>query len=80
MLAGSSIEQLYKWMAYASIEPFGDERADLRSAIISYTVANALAGKGAKSLEIEDFMPKFNQPKKRQTDKEIEMIFRGMYK
>jgi hypothetical protein len=48
------------WLEYAQIEPFGEERADLRAGIIASTVANCLARqKGRPAFRVEDFMPKF---------------------
>jgi hypothetical protein len=50
-------------MAYDRIEPIGDERADLRSAIVAYLIA-AANFKG--SHKVEDFMA-VRQPKLKQT-------------
>lgn len=44
-----------EWMAYASIEPWGEERADRRQAITSYILAQAY-GKRGRSYKVEDFM------------------------
>lgn len=43
------------------MEPFGEERADLRSAIVACTVANAFRDpkKHPKPYSARDFMPKF---------------------
>lgn len=60
MLRDMSGAQLRGWMEFAQADPFGDERADLRSAIIAMTVANAAGGK----TKVEDFMPKFSRPRK----------------
>lgn len=49
-------------MAYYSLEPFGEERADLRAGIISSTIANVNRGKH-KPFKPTDFMPKFEQHK-----------------
>ena len=57
-------------MAYDRIEPFGEERADLRSAQIACILANVNRGKGQKVFKIDDFMPKF-EPRKRQTPEEM---------
>jgi len=57
-----------EWRRYAELEPFGEERADLRSAILSALVANAwLRGKNRPAYKISDFMPKFGPPEPRQT-------------
>lgn len=63
MLDGISSDQLIRWIAYAKIEPFGEERGDLRSAIVASTIANANRIKG-RVFKIDDFMPEFNKSKK----------------
>jgi hypothetical protein len=57
-------------MAFDRIEPFGEERADLRMAIVACTIANANRGKGQKAFKVDDFMPKF-EPRKRQTPQQM---------
>ena len=49
-----------EWLAYDRVEPFGPERADLRSAMIACTTYNAQGGKA----KVDDFMLKFEEPKK----------------
>ena len=44
------------------MEPFGDYRADVRSAIIAQVVANANRGKNQRPYTVQDFMPKFKTP------------------
>lgn len=61
MLAGMSSRELSEWMAYYEIEPFGEWRADVRSAIVAMTVAAANRGKRQGAPKLEDFMPKFDQ-------------------
>jgi hypothetical protein len=55
------------WIEYAKVEPFGEERADLRAGIIAATVANCMArGKGKPAFRPSQFMPKFNaEPRSR---------------
>lgn len=50
-------------MAYAQIEPFGEERSDIRSGVIASTIANVNRKKGKAPYKTKDFMPKFKQPK-----------------
>ncbi len=52
-------QEFTSWLAYDRVSPFGDERADLRSAIITATLANANRAKGSKPFTVEDFMPNF---------------------
>jgi hypothetical protein len=73
MLDGMSADQFVGWLAYTTIEPFGEERDDLRSAIIASTVANSQRAKG-KAFTVDDFMPVFNKPEK--DWREIKSIFK----
>ena len=63
--------QYSEWRAYYEVEPWGEERADLRSAIIACTIANVHRAKG-RTFAPSDFMPEFNKPiKERQTQAEM---------
>lgn len=55
-----------EWMAYYGLEPFGDERADLRSGIVAATIANVNRDpkKTRSAFEPGDFMPKFKEEEK----------------
>lgn len=44
-------------LAYGRVEPFGEQRADLRSGIIASTVANVNRGRRQKAFQPTDFMP-----------------------
>lgn len=44
-------------MAYYSLEPFGEERADLRMAIVASLIANANRDPKHEAYKPEDFMP-----------------------
>ena len=60
-----SSRELAEWMAYYSIEPFGEQREDYRAGLVAATVANcAGAGKKNKALQPADFIPIYTQPKK----------------
>jgi len=52
-------------MAYFKLEPFGEDRADLRAGIIASTIANVHrdSKKRRKPYTPQDFMPKFEQKK-----------------
>lgn len=66
-----------EWLAYYQIEPWGEERADLRAGIVASTVANVHRTKSQKAYKPEDFVPKFKVPEKepdRQTWEEQLMI------
>lgn len=60
LLARVSSRELTEWMVYYELEPFGEERSDLRAGIVASTVANANRTKG-KAYKPQDFMPKFER-------------------
>ena len=60
MLAGMSLPLFFEWMDYYDLEPFGEERADLRCGIIAHVIASVNAPKG-KKYKVSDFMPKFDK-------------------
>jgi hypothetical protein len=55
--------QLTEWIAYAQLEPFGEERADLRMAILASLIANVNRDPKKKPTpyEVSDFMPQFEK-------------------
>jgi hypothetical protein len=57
LLARIGSDELTEWMAFYPLEPFGDFRADLRSAIVASTLANAHRSKEGRPFTPEDFMP-----------------------
>lgn len=61
MLAEVDGRQLTEWQAYAQIEPFGEERSDLRAAIVAWTMAEVYRDpeKQKEPYPLEAFMPKF---------------------
>ena len=59
MLAEITSRQFAEWMAYAKLEPFGEERADLRAGIVASTIANVNRGKNQKPYKPTDFMASF---------------------
>lgn len=65
--------ELSEWMAYYSIEPFGEIRADWRQAMTSMILANANRGKGGRSFNIKDFMLINEKKRKRQQQTPEEM-------
>jgi hypothetical protein len=68
-------------MAYDRVEPFGEERGDLRAGIVAATVANANRGKNSKPYAPGDFMPKFAEKTEgivRQTPEEMKALLMTM--
>jgi hypothetical protein len=61
MLAAMDGAQFAEWMAYAGLEPFGEERADLRAGIVASTTANVWRARNKKPLTPRDFMPRFGK-------------------
>ena len=53
--------ELSEWMAYESIEPFGERRSDLRMGILASLIANANRDRRKRSepYEPDDFIPRF---------------------
>ena len=63
-----------EWQAYYELEPWGEERADLRAGIVASTIANVNRGKG-KSFKPGDFMPEFDKPApKHQTPEQMAAV------
>lgn len=63
LLARVSSRELSEWLAYSQVEPWGEERADLRAGIVASTVANTArnAKKRRKPFRPEEFMPTFER-------------------
>ncbi len=61
------------WMAYATIEPFGEVRADWRIAKLTVEVANLFRRRGQPGAKLADFMWKDKPP--RQTAQQQRAIF-----
>ncbi len=59
MLDRMSSKELASWMAYHTLEPWGEERADLRNGVLCCLIANLFRKKGKPPFKPEDFMPKF---------------------
>lgn len=54
-----------RWQQYNEVEPFGEDRADLRAAIIAWTMATVMTDKKHRhKLTLESFMPTFKQPRR----------------
>lgn len=57
-----SAREFFDWMDFYSVEPFGDQRADIRSGVVAATIANVYRGKGKKPFGPSDFMLFADQP------------------
>ena len=67
LLARISSRELAEWMQYYELEPFGEERADLRAAIVATTIANSNRRKGKRAFKPADFMPRFEKKEEAQS-------------
>jgi len=59
MLSEITSRQFAEWMAYSRLEPWGEDRDDLRMGIMASVIANSNRGKGKKPYKPQDFMPNF---------------------
>lgn len=60
-----SSRELLEWMAYAELEPFGEQRADLRMGISTAWMVRMWADpKKARGIEPQMFMPYYEEPPK----------------
>ena len=71
LLASISSAELAEWMAYYTVCPFGEERADFRQAITSMILANQWRGKNSKPAKLAQFMPFQIKPKRKQTQADM---------
>ena len=60
-----------EWQTYYAHEPFGEERADVRSAIIAQTFANVHRKRGTRPLSYTEFMPHFGPPPEPKTPDDL---------
>lgn len=52
-------DEFYTWIAYSMMEPFGDDRADWRTAMQMAQVANMNRPKGRAPYKVKDFLLRF---------------------
>lgn len=64
-------------MAYYVVDPWGEERADLRAGIIASTTANVMGG-SKEPLRPADFMPNYNDDKSEPEDERREAKYSEM--
>ena len=71
MLSNLTYKEYIEWKAFYSVEPFPEERADFRNALLTSVMINLQRGKN-KAVELEDFIPDFwNEKNKKQTPQEM---------
>jgi hypothetical protein len=67
-----------EWQAFYMLEPWGSERSDLQAGIVASVIANVNRSKHARSYTPHDFMPKFTRTARRQSNLEIQNVFKVM--
>jgi hypothetical protein len=70
-------KELMEWRAFYNIEPFGEEREDLRMAMVCCTLANIHRGKNTPPYRLSDFLLRFD-PKPQQTEEEMKAILKSI--
>ena len=54
--------ELREWIAYHDLDPWTEDRADLRAGVVAAVIANTHTKKGR--FKPSDFMPKFETPRR----------------
>ena len=68
--------ELSEWLAFGRIEPYGEERADIRTALVCQTIAQAwLKRPDGSPWSIGDFLPRYGRPE--QGEHEAQAMFLG---
>lgn len=82
MIEGTNPKLIREWMQYAEIDPFGEERADVRNAMLLQFLSSAFGSK--QKTKLSDFMPQFNRvdekPKPKTTPQQQESLLRKYFK
>ena len=72
MLQRMSSREITEWIAFYSVEPFGQDTQYLGHAITAATIANTNRGKGQKAMKAEQFMPQFRN-REQTVDEQIQI-------
>lgn len=73
-----TVDEFLRWMAYFSLEPFGEKRQDYRFAMLMSLHANMWRKKGKPRLSVKRFLPRFLQ-KKEKSMKELEFALQAQF-
>jgi hypothetical protein len=76
MLRRMTARQFAEWCAFYGLDPFGEQRADLRAGIVAATMNNRWRNKNENPSKPADFMPYHRQAE--QTPEEIQRTLRGI--
>ncbi len=68
--------EFIEWIAYSRIEPFGDERADWRAALVASVDAEVNRGrtKRKKPFQPKDFLLSFEGPKRQTWQSQLQFV------
>lgn len=72
-------KELVEWMAYFTLEPWGQVQADYRAGVIASTMVNTMADTKGKAFGAKDFFDLYDRGKK-QTPAEQMALLRGFAK
>ena len=78
-----TVEDFYEYVAYSRLEPFGDDREDMRAALVPHMLASYFSKKG-KAPKYDDFLlsnmlTDEKTPKKRQSHKQMESALKALF-
>ena len=78
-----SVDEFFEYWAYNQIEPFGDDREDMRAAMTPFLIFGYLAKKG-KAPKYEEFLisnviAKETKPTKSQTKSQMEKDLKALF-
>jgi len=76
MLVRISSRELSEWAVYYDLEPFGEERADLRAGTVAATMANTSRRKGRRPYKPADFMPRFGPREDQGWEEQLSLVER----
>lgn len=74
-----SLEEFLRWMAFAALEPFGEERQDWRVAMLMAQQANMHRGKGKAAIPVKRFLPRFRSEQRSQSMREMEIALMSQF-
>jgi hypothetical protein len=70
MLAAMPQRVYREWMLYAETDPWDEQRADWRAAMIAQTMASLWRGKRGRRTKLKDFLPQFKRAAQPRTPKQ----------
>lgn len=77
MLAEMRPSELGTWAAMYEIDPWTEERADLRAGIVASTIANATRVRWTENVTPVDFMPYAKSPKQQSITQRLKSFLKS---